>query len=425
MGQRVGIEDTWTVATEGGRHPGSRFVVKAERRPDQECVDLVSRQHGFKGCRVHRCSLHQGVRASTRMRCQRFRPAEDRREPRAAAQSGTRAEPRRPDAGQSARCNRNRTTGIFMDAGSMVRPVSTPEIRGVAEDRRCDPARNEDGLGPDADIGQGDDAAEAPPGVEQMAGLQPEESDGLVGSDGRAIREPGIAVDPARHIDRDHRSVRRVDAIDQRREFARDRPAEAGPEQGVDHEVMTGRIDSIYCRDRSGPGLRRQRGVALQRGAFAGERQRDPAAALRQQAGCDEAIATIVARAAQHKDALAGADAPRHRVGDRLAGPLHQDDARCAGRDCHRIRGRHLCDTEQSEGGEIDRHRHARIVCRLRRRGKDAGDNPVCTHDRHLHIFWTVFRLFKRRFAPGGVMAAGQRRCYEQHRRGFYWTRRG
>ena len=50
------------------------------------------------------------------------------------------------------------------------------------------------------------------------------------------------------------------------------------------------------------------------------------------------------------------------------------------------------------------------IVRQPGRMGKEAGHIRNCTPNRHLHNFWTVFRLFNRRFALGGVMAARLRR---------------
>ena len=50
-------------------------------------------------------------------------------------------------------------------------------------------------------------------------------------------------MDAARHVDGDDRSSCRVDAFDQRRDLAGECPAEAGAEQGVDHDVMLRRVD--------------------------------------------------------------------------------------------------------------------------------------------------------------------------------------
>jgi hypothetical protein len=96
---------------------------------------------------------------------------------------------------------------------------------------------------------------------------------------------------------------------------------------GFDQDIGDGKITRIVS-DAARPSRRHQRRVALEPGKLADQHDRDAKALLGQKPRRNEAVATIVSRAGDHRHAAAARIMRRHSLGDGPAGILHQVDAR-------------------------------------------------------------------------------------------------
>jgi hypothetical protein len=215
----------------------------------------------------------------------------------------------------------------------------------------------------DADVGKADRSTKRPSGLEQMAGLQPEEGYGRRGLDRDAANLAGLAVEPRGNIDGDHRAPiasEGVDPFDKRPRLALDVAGEPGAEESVDHatravEGEIGRGPDLPVEARGG-----DRGVAAERLAPPEEAEFDRKAPLRQESRRDEAIAAVIAGTAEHDDASAGPPQARRLVRHSKPRPLHQYDAGDARGDSKPVGLGHLARRKQF--GEFPRVQHPPMV---------------------------------------------------------------
>ena len=165
----------------------------------------------------------------------------------------------------------------------------------------------------------------------------------MLGFDRLADRIAGIGRQAGRQIDGDDRNARRVDVGDHAFDQAGDRRVEAGAEDRVDDERAVADLGEVQLprlavRDfddgqaEAAENLEIDPRVAADVGDRADEEHRHVDAALHQRARDDEAVAAVVAAAAQHGhvpleqvavDRLHGRD-------DLAAGVLHQHERRDA-----------------------------------------------------------------------------------------------
>ena len=143
--------------------------------------------------------------------------------------------------------------------------------------------------------------------------LRRRQGHGHVGLEDRADELAGIGRQPRRQIDRDHRRLGGVDVGDDRLVQAGERPAEPGADDGVDDDVGGGdlravqlprlRVDDLDDRQAEpADDVEVEPGVATDVGERADDVDGHLDTALVQRAGDDEAIAAVVAGAAQHGD---------------------------------------------------------------------------------------------------------------------------
>jgi hypothetical protein len=234
---------------------------------------------------------------------------------------------------------------VFMAIKPRPGKAVEPQGRRVLEGARAD--RGEDRRG-DADIGDDRLAAQGPRRQQQMAGLLAEEGDGESAGWGDAAHGAAGAVDAARHVDGDDRQAARREAGDDVARQPVDRAAEAGPEQGVDHEADLGGERRRQGLDGAVPARGVARGVAGERVRGAEQEEADRPAGFRQMARRDEPVAAIVAGAAED-GGRARRPARGDRFGDGGAGALHQRLAGEAARDGQPIGLAHLARRQQGE----------------------------------------------------------------------------
>ena len=197
----------------------------------------------------------------------------------------------------------------------VARPREGPELREIGEAARLYLLQHRFGQ---ADVCQGQRAAQLPAGQQQVAGLQAEESDRQRGLRRVAADCADGAVDAAGHIDGDHAPCRTQRLGDQSVDVA----GQAGTEHRIDHEVGARRLGRVEGQHRTMPAQRGRSGV----GARARRRQRGRRhrpAPLRQQARGDIAVAAVVARACQHQRP-ARREARLHRARHGPPGVRHQ-----------------------------------------------------------------------------------------------------
>lgn len=202
-----------------------------------------------------------------------------------------------------------------------------------------------------------------------MARLAAKEGDGLGRADHRTVGEPGIAGEPAGHVDGHDGPPAFIHRRDGGGRLGVERPAEPGAEQRVDDDVVLLRQDRREGSDRAGPAGSRLRRIVRQSLPVARERQRDAIAALAQQPRRDEAVPAIIAWAAQHQHGLPRPGPPADRIGHGATRALHQPLAGQARRDRQAIRLGHLGDGQQGKV-EAGCGGHARIIRQRRQRGK-------------------------------------------------------
>ncbi len=129
-------------------------------------------------------------------------------------------------------------------------------------------------------------------------------------------------MDAARNIDRNAVKIALGAGFGEFQCHALQRPREARAEQRVDEQRLAVHQRRRERLDRVLPPFGHGGGIALQ--ALAGAEQSEPhgPAGLRQQSGCDEAVAPVVAGSAEYRDGP-GRPAPHDRLRDRAAGVLH------------------------------------------------------------------------------------------------------
>ena len=194
------------------------------------------------------------------------------------------------------------------------------------------------------------------PGSSRWPGFRRKNVTVSAGVDRRAHHRAAVAVDAARQIDGDRPARRRA--------LIASIIARAGPSTGrsrpAPNSASTMRpapASAAGVAASTGPGQRRGRlrRIALEPVAIAQQQQPDRIAALGQDARADKAVAAVVARAGDDADHRRAARAPpRHRVGDRAAGVLHQPDAGRARRDRQAVGLGHFRGGEQLDHGACD-----------------------------------------------------------------------
>ena len=109
-----------------------------------------------------------------------------------------------------------------------------------------DPAvRDLGGKIPHGKVGNRDLPAMVRPVQREQAGLQADEGDGVRRAHRAAEDLPGIGMQAARDVEREHRAGLRVGVVDQLRVLAVDRSGQADAEQAVDHEVPAGLLSEF------------------------------------------------------------------------------------------------------------------------------------------------------------------------------------
>ena len=198
------------------------------------------------------------------------------------------------------------------------------------------------------------------PGSKEMTGFPAKEGDRYGGPRRGPHYGAGIAVDPARHVDGDAKTL--ADGLDRGPRGAVDFPVESGAENRIDHQLGIRHRARRHRLDRAGPAPGIDRRVAPQPVAPAEQRDPHRPAAPLQQAGDHEPVAAIVAGAAQHRRRPAR-PADADPVGHRAPRRLHQLDPRRAAGDGERIRAGHL-----AYGQELGGHRPGQAAVSLRSR---------------------------------------------------------
>ena len=122
--------------------------------------------------------------------------------------------------------------------------------------------------------------------------------------EGHAHHLAAVAVDAARHVDRDDGQAFGVDASDQPRCGALDRPVETRPEQRIDDQRPTRQRCRGEVAHRALPEARRPGGIALEGIGRAHQRDTHRPAGGLQQSRHHEAVAAVVAGAADHDHGL-------------------------------------------------------------------------------------------------------------------------
>ncbi len=200
--------------------------------------------------------------------------------------------------------------------------------------------RRQDARG-DADIHQHDVAREHAPRQQQMAGLLAEEGHGHRRRRRCAAHRAAGAVEPARHVDGDDRQSACRHRLDRRARGPLDSARQARAEDGIDDQPGAAQQLGAERQHRIGPQRRVIRGIAPESGGVAEQAQPHRPAGFGQVACRDEAVAAIIAGAAQHRD-RARRPALEHRLGDGAAGGLHQLHPGDAAGDRRAVRQRHL-----------------------------------------------------------------------------------
>ncbi len=193
-----------------------------------------------------------------------------------------------------------------------------------------------------------------------MAGLEAKEGDARRSLDRDAAHLAGRAVQPRRHVDREHRAAapgEGVDPLDDRPRLAVDVAREACAEEGVDHAIRAAERDVRRSADRPLEARSGDRGVAAERLAPAEETKLDGKAASREEPRRDETVAAVVTGTADDDDQPPRAREPRSLVRDGEPRALHQRDAGRSGRDGRPVGLAHLGRRQQF--GVLQRVQHA------------------------------------------------------------------
>ncbi len=181
-----------------------------------------------------------------------------------------------------------------------------------------------------ADIGNHNFAASYTAGHENMTGLLAEKGDRDVGFDRNiADHATGIAMEPSRHIDREHRDIERIELDRDGFRFFFELTGKARTEHRIDHKFGIPEYTRFDRFKTSIPELGHRGDIALEVGAAAEHGHTHIPARLLQITRGNQAIATIVAWPAEHQ-CLSRAPAPDSFIGHGAAGILHQCEKRHA-----------------------------------------------------------------------------------------------
>jgi hypothetical protein len=183
-----------------------------------------------------------------------------------------------------------------------------------------------------------------------VAWFRTEEGDRIVGLDCRSHDLTGEAAYPARQIDRQNANGGSVHRLDRLRCNTFDRPIKTSPEERIDDEVSIIR-DIRGKRPRwSLPCGRSKRGIAGE--TLARRECSDPHGipGLCEESRRDEPVAAVVARSGHHRHARTHREVATHRLCDRKAGVLHEDQATSSGGDRHGVGLRHFVGRQNLTG---------------------------------------------------------------------------
>jgi hypothetical protein len=156
-----------------------------------------------------------------------------------------------------------------------------------------------------------------------------------------------IAMDTTRDVDRNDRDIGCGDCFQRFSNGALDRADQASTENGIDDEGAVRDRFGLKSLNRPSPIGRRQGGIAFQQGLVAKESNPHRPTGVLKMACRHEAVATVIAGAAQDKGGPRGV-AKSNVIGDRATGRFHQLDAGHTGVDGAGIGGIHLLDAEEA-----------------------------------------------------------------------------
>lgn len=258
--QRVGIENE---AAPGRRRHGDAFpggLAGPESRTGQNHIQpLVGEQVveviGTLARPQHDRREMRGVLSERRGR------RRDGHEPGADPQGTAGGQPGGPGLRGRPGQHEGVAAGVFVAQSAEPREGSGPQVGPVPMERRADGQTDRERLRSGPDIREAELPAEAASGLEQVSGLERHEGHGLHRPDRDTSHRTGIAVDPGRHVDREHRDPGGVHRLDERAGGAVEIARQTGPEQGVDHEVAGRQRAAVDLTHRSRPGLGGQGGV--------------------------------------------------------------------------------------------------------------------------------------------------------------------
>ena len=184
------------------------------------------------------------------------------------------------------------------------------------------------------DGGELDAAAGAAGGVEDVRGLEAGEGDGQVGLD------VGFVGEARRHVHRDHAGRGGVDARDILGPDALERAGQPGAEEGVHHHLGPTQIQVVQRLDLQVRRKRRagRRGVAAV--GFGGE-DAHLTAPEPQPAGCDQAVAAVVALTGDDRVTAGFGPGGERRLGYGAPRSLHEQEAGVAQFQRARVGGAH------------------------------------------------------------------------------------
>jgi hypothetical protein len=169
-------------------------------------------------------------------------------------------------------------------------------------------------------------AAVRPVGGEQSR-LEAEVGQGVIGAQGNAKNASAVAVESARHVERQPWAGQRIGKLEPARFLATDIAHQTDAEQAVDDQAEALPRRNVCVHPAAGlkPGLPGVCGIHRQTGGIgtAHDHQGDPL--RRQPARGDQGIATVVAGAGEDQDRLAGlAGQHQGEFGSCSACPFHQ-----------------------------------------------------------------------------------------------------
>ena len=163
--------------------------------------------------------------------------------------------------------------------------------------------------------------------------LQRDIGDRSVGANGR-VGDAAIRIQPGRHIQGQYRAAAGIDRGDHRGSGRAQRQLRAHPQQGIHYDLGVRKGRRLKAPDRHAAGAQILAGperIALEQSRIGGRQDRHLQARRLRKARHDVAIATVVATAADHRDAHRLGPAATQHAQCTLARPLHQGVAGRAG----------------------------------------------------------------------------------------------